>query len=693
MAVYIFRFNRMVFKLFAAFLFVIIFCALPIGWYSVSEQERMVQSYVQKTNDAFAKFIGFQIFAIIGRTKSLLDIYSRLGEIRSLDREAALRTLNDLVEEDAFFTGAGVYDAKKKLVAATDGFKPPAGLEHLFSQTLLHQYGISLFENLEATLSDFSTAPRASAEFRTLIQAGGTIQGALIVQLNMGQFRRSLDEIKDFFESTNEYASIYILDETHRIIAASRDAELKAGMIFPPHLLLDRHMHAKELQDYYRSQHTPPWKVLFMPKGSAYENIQDFKEFLRWFLLAYLIAAAILGWSIANRITTPLGRLVDSAEKISRGNLDVRISPDSNDEIGELAQKFDIMRVNLRDYQNHLKKKILELQTLYQVGTIVSRELDFRSLLKTILDTVVDVMAADKGSILLFDQKTQTLRIAMAKGLKREVIQKTALASGESVAGHVFQTQQPMLVMDTSKSQEFQQIKKSTVSPGTMLSVPLISNERTLGVLNISKSMPYSFTDQDLKLFQAIANLCATAIDNARLYRMAITDELTGLSIRRFFFQQLEQMMAEQGGKPFSLIMLDIDHFKNFNDTYGHAIGDQVLVHVAQILNQTIRDHDIACRLGGEEFAVICPALTSRDAEIPANRIRAAIENTPLKTADGKELSVTASLGVAEGVRHGRNPNALYECADKALYASKEGGRNRVTLYDDYLIRQEQENA
>ena len=110
-----------------------------------------------------------------------------------------------------------------------------------------------------------------------------------------------------------------------------------------------------------------------------------------------------------------------STEKIALGDLDVQVSASSDDEIGELAEKFDVMRRNLRDYQNHLKKKITELQTLYQVGTIVSSELEYSILLRTILDTVIDVMAAEKGSIMIYDEKTNLLKIAMAKGLQKKM--------------------------------------------------------------------------------------------------------------------------------------------------------------------------------------------------------------------------------------------------------------------------------
>jgi diguanylate cyclase len=156
----------------------------------------------------------------------------------------------------------------------------------------------------------------------------------------------------------------------------------------------------------------------------------------------------------------------------------------------------------------------------------------------------------------------------------------------------------------------------------------------------------------------------------------ARTDSLTGLANRRAFDDEMKRRVAEFERKqvPFTLVLLDIDHFKKFNDTHGHQVGDEVLRSVAKVLKQQSRDMDLPCRYGGEEFAVILPATTASGACIVAERIREAIEDS-LTECEGKTLKVTASLGLTE-VLLNDNPTRVIKRADEALYKSKEAGRN-----------------
>ena len=162
----------------------------------------------------------------------------------------------------------------------------------------------------------------------------------------------------------------------------------------------------------------------------------------------------------------------------------------------------------------------------------------------------------------------------------------------------------------------------------------------------------------------------------------ARTDSLTMIANRRAFDDQLSQRFAEWQRKatPFSLLILDVDHFKKFNDTHGHQAGDEVLRHVARALQSAAREMDIPCRYGGEEFAVILPATIARDASGMAERVRRAIESLRIEF-EGKTLSVTASVGLAE-VSHADNEQGLLRRADDALYASKDAGRNCGHLHD-----------
>ena len=216
---------------------------------------------------------------------------------------------------------------------------------------------------------------------------------------------------------------------------------------------------------------------------------------------------------------------------------------------------------------------------------------------------------------------------------------------------------------------------------------PLVSKDKIMGVLNVSKSIPGSFNDTDFELFVNLANQVAIAIDNARLYRYAVTDEMTKLYNHRYFQQRLDEelLRADRYEDHISLIILDVDHFKHFNDTYGHPEGDRVLKTVAKLIQKSIREIDIAARYGGEEFVVICPEKSGTGALVPAERIRKAIEGYDFRI-NGVHVPITVSLGAACYPENATTKAELIKKSDTALYYSKENGRNRSTLYNPIMI-------
>ncbi|MDY0163916.1 diguanylate cyclase [Desulfobotulus sp.] len=165
-----------------------------------------------------------------------------------------------------------------------------------------------------------------------------------------------------------------------------------------------------------------------------------------------------------------------------------------------------------------------------------------------------------------------------------------------------------------------------------------------------------------------------------RLRREAVTDPLTGLYNRRYmeetFLRELARVRRE--GLPLSVVLMDVDHFKNFNDTYGHEIGDAVLKQLADILKMDVRAEDVACRFGGEEFLLLMPGLSADSVFKRAETLRKEVENAPLVGAGMASLKVTMSLGVATYPGDGDTPQSLILEADKAMYAAKLAGRNRV---------------
>ncbi len=172
------------------------------------------------------------------------------------------------------------------------------------------------------------------------------------------------------------------------------------------------------------------------------------------------------------------------------------------------------------------------------------------------------------------------------------------------------------------------------------------------------------------------------ALANDKLRRMATTDELTGLLNRREAMNRLRQLRAtvDRYGHPFSCVMLDLDHFKRLNDTHGHAAGDRVLHEVGQLLQATVRSTDLACRIGGEEFLVLCPNSSAAGAAACAEHLRAAVAEHTFRHEDAT-LRVTISAGVGEYEPGLSDGEAVLKRADEALYWSKKAGRNRVSVW------------
>ncbi|MBN1899100.1 MAG: GGDEF domain-containing protein, partial [Spirochaetes bacterium] len=195
------------------------------------------------------------------------------------------------------------------------------------------------------------------------------------------------------------------------------------------------------------------------------------------------------------------------------------------------------------------------------------------------------------------------------------------------------------------------------------------------------------FTQENLRVLEVLAKQAGISISNAILYKRAITDGLTGLYNHTFFQNYLMKSVDRAGrfNNELSLLMIDIDHFKECNDTYGHRAGDGVLVRVSEILQKTARRSDLVARYGGEEFAIILPETGLEGARIAAEKIREAIDTSRVKTRVGQkeeEIGVTVSVGVAQ-LQAGEEPISLIERSDQALYKAKESGRNCVAVFGE----------
>ncbi|MBN1148166.1 MAG: diguanylate cyclase, partial [Anaerolineales bacterium] len=217
----------------------------------------------------------------------------------------------------------------------------------------------------------------------------------------------------------------------------------------------------------------------------------------------------------------------------------------------------------------------------------------------------------------------------------------------------------------------------------SILAVPMYLRGKVVGMLSAQSYQVHGYTPEDQYLLEMLATYAAIALDNASLFRriqqLAITDTLTGIFNRRHLFAlgQREFLRAKRLSHSLSVIMLDIDHFKQVNDSYGHAAGDHVLHRLAQLLRSAIREIDIIGRYGGEEFTIILPETNLFTAQEIAERLREHVNET-FQGADSNPISITVSIGVAEIQEDIPDFTALVAQADTAMYSAKQEGRNRV---------------
>lgn len=337
-----------------------------------------------------------------------------------------------------------------------------------------------------------------------------------------------------------------------------------------------------------------------------------------------------------------------------------------------------------------LGKKMENLSVLYDVSKALNFTNDLKKTLLLILDKSRNAVKAQKGSIMLLNKDSSELELKVVRGIdpltERKInggeIECTKIKIGEGIAGQVAKTGKFMVVDDTTQETKFKKSNSSNVD--NIVCIPLMVEDDCIGVVNITnKANGEKFTEDDVHLLVTLAGQAAVTINNANLYHLAITDGLTQLFINRYFRQKLsdEVRRSKRYQHSVSLILTDIDHFKKFNDTYGHQQGDMALVTVAKIFKDTVRDTDIPCRYGGEEFVIVLPETSTQVAREVAERIRKAVESYEFPGNKGEKIKVTLSLGIATFPEHGEDDESLIRKADVALYACKEAGRNCSQVY------------
>ncbi len=323
----------------------------------------------------------------------------------------------------------------------------------------------------------------------------------------------------------------------------------------------------------------------------------------------------------------------------------------------------------------------------------MSHILNLDALAKEILPSMTKAISITRASLLLQDSDSGDFSVQFAyPKAKREVKDELRFSADSSIVAWLDKKSSPINPVQIGNIPEFRglwQVEKEQLAGSDLgLLYPLKSRDKLIGILALGKKQSGGlYSHEDIGLVASIANQAGIIIENAQLYThakiRANTDELTGLYNHRHFHERLEQEIARGSrfGSTFSLIMMDIDLFKAYNDIYGHLAGDQVLRRVGKYIESSIRSIDLAFRYGGEEFAIILPEARLDDAYKVAERIRKTIES---KTSS-RAMPITVSLGLANWPNDGVMKEEIIGRADVALYRAKQTGRNRACLSSDVM--------
>jgi diguanylate cyclase (GGDEF)-like protein len=330
---------------------------------------------------------------------------------------------------------------------------------------------------------------------------------------------------------------------------------------------------------------------------------------------------------------------------------------------------------------------------------MLTSTLDIDEVLKLLTEKVGDAVQVDELTVLLMDEEKKKLRIAAILGKPQAswsvgqlVDPMTGLFSESLRKGQHFLI--PDLSQVPLKGKDWEYLPDS----GSFLSIPLSYKNKLIGLLNFVRKDRQAFSEHQIKLLTSVTRQAALAILNAQLYQekldLSVTDELTKLANRRKMQTrlELEWNRARRFDSGLSLLMIDIDHFKRYNDRNGHMLGDKVLQGVARILETSTRKIDTVARFGGEEFVVILPGQDKQTAQSVADKLRRAVYGNHFPRAHSQPGGhLTISVGVATFPGDADDPNVLLDKSDLALYVAKRTGRDRTVPYDLDLEKVEAE--
>jgi diguanylate cyclase (GGDEF)-like protein len=345
-----------------------------------------------------------------------------------------------------------------------------------------------------------------------------------------------------------------------------------------------------------------------------------------------------------------------------------------------------VMRVLNRGNFAEVAKQDSEMEILFEVSRMMQTTLTKEEVFHRLLDIIHQAIPFENATLFLWNRAEGRLVPAVQRGAHVDLIDGIEFDHGAGFSGWVAAQKRPILLCELHRGR-----RADSVTIGSFMSVPLVVQGELIGVLNLSHPRPKAFHEDALRLLTLIAGQAAATIQRLLLYeemrKLAITDDLTSIYNRRHFLERLQSEIerARRYNLAFSLLFIDIDNFKELNDSFGHQLGDRILTELGSILKHWARSSDIVARYGGEEFVVLLPMTDKSRGLIAGERLRSRIERHTFY----RRKKLTVSVGVAAYAVDGDTAERLLGCVDEALYMAKNTGRNRSCAFGEMQAQAE----
>jgi len=342
-----------------------------------------------------------------------------------------------------------------------------------------------------------------------------------------------------------------------------------------------------------------------------------------------------------------------------------------------------------REELAELKRQVERLSLFHEVGKTLAATLDLQKILQTVMEKISDFLQPDTWSLLMLDEKNQELYFEIAIGAGANKLKDVRLKIGEGIAGWVAETGEAVLVEDVKKDPRFTAKFDELTHTDTqsVVCVPIRGREKVLGVIELINCLGReSFRKEDIPILKNLADYVAIALENARyiqrIHALTITDDCTALYNARHlhFVLDAEIYRSTRYNYEFSVIFIDLDRFKQVNDTYGHLVGSKLLWMIGDLIKGHLRLIDYAFRYGGDEFVVLLPQTPKESALMVVRRLRDLLNSSRFFTEEGLNIKVTASFGVAAFPTDARTRKEVLRLADEAMYLVKNSTRDNIAL-------------